>query len=254
MVVNGLAPIVAPVLGGALLSFMNWKGLFLALSVVSAVLLLVSFYGLEETWSKKTTAPGEISGVIKSFVLIGSDWKFIGLCLTQGFMMAGMFAYIGASSYVLQKIYALTPQAFSLCFAINGLGLILFSLVGAELSGHYGEDRILRSALIFAIVAAVALFICGYLSFSLPFILVALFFAISINSIICTIISSLAMQRQGDNAGSASACLGSAMFILGGISVPLTGLGGISINTMTIIILVCYIIAALLYKSLVLDL
>ncbi len=214
--------------------------------------LMVSFYGLEETLSQKGKAPGEITGIIKSLALISSDRQFIGLCLTQGFMMAGMFAYIGASPYVLQEIYALTTQAFIFCFAINGLGLILFSLSGAWLSGKYGEKRILHSSIIFAVMASLVLFICGYLSFSLPIILIAMFFAIGVNSMICTLVSSLAMQRQGDNAGSASACLGAAMFILGGISVPLTGLGGISVNTMTMMISVCYIIAALLYKNLVL--
>ena len=82
---------------------------------------------------------------------------FMGLCLTQGFVMAGMFAYIGASPFVLQQIYGLSPQMFSLCFAINGVGLIIAAQLASRLSSRWGERRVLKSGLTLAAVASLLL-------------------------------------------------------------------------------------------------
>jgi DHA1 family bicyclomycin/chloramphenicol resistance-like MFS transporter len=175
----------------------------------------------------------------------------MGFCLTQGFMMSGMFAYIGASPFVLQQLYGLTPQAFSFCFAANGLGLIIASQTSARLCPLWGEYRVLKGGLTLAFVASSCLLLAGLTGASLPIILLALFFTIASNGVIATTASSLAMQSQGHRAGSASAVIGVCMFTFGAISVPITGLGGTSVASMTGTIFGCFMLAILSFNVLV---
>lgn len=119
---------------------------------------------------------------------------FMGLCLTQGFVMAGMFAYIGASPFVLQQIYGLSPQMFSLCFAINGVGLIIAAQLASRLSSRWGERRVLKSGLTLAAVASLLLLLAAALHAPLVVLLVPLFFSVAVIGIVGPTASSLAMQ------------------------------------------------------------
>ena len=121
---------------------------------------------------------------------------FMGLCLTQGFVMAGMFAYIGASPFVLQQIYGLSPQMFSLCFAINGVGLIIAAQLASRLSSRWGERRVLKSGLTLAAVASLLLLLAAALHAPLVVLLVPLFFSVAVIGIVGPTASSLAMQSR----------------------------------------------------------
>lgn len=247
MLVNGLAPILAPVLGGAILSFTNWRGVFIILACIAVLLIIISRLKIEESLISEKRNPGSI---FSAWALLGKvicDKSFIGFCLTQGFMMSGMFAYIGASPFVLQDIYGMSAQTFSYCFAINGLGLIIASQISARLCPVFGEYRLLRMGLILAFIASLSLLLTGLMHATLSLVLVALFFTIASNAIISTTASSLAMQSQGTRAGSASAVIGVTMFTLGSISVPITSLGGTSLLSMGGTIFGCFTLAIIMF-------
>jgi len=162
-----------------------------------------------------------------------------------------MFAYIGASPFVLQEVYGLSPQAFSLCFAVNGIGLIAAGQLASHFSLRFGEQRVLRAGLTTAVISALVLPVAGFLHAPLIGILIPLFFAIAMIGIVGPCASSLAMQSQGSKAGSASALIGLSMFALGALSVPSTGLtGSTSALSMALVILGCYLLAALAYRML----
>ncbi|MCG8157629.1 multidrug effflux MFS transporter [Brenneria goodwinii] len=243
MLINGLAPIVAPVMGGAMLTLMDWRGIFIALAVIAVLLLLLSALRLPETLPPQRRAAGGVGTLILSVGSLLKQRQFMGLCLAQGFAGAGMFAYIGASPFVLQEIYHLSPQAFSVCFAINGVGLIFSAQIAAWLSGHVGEMPMLKAGLLIAGISALLLLLAAGLQASLIWLLIPLFFTIIIIGIVGPSASALAMQSQGDNAGSASALLGVSMFTLGAVSVPLTGLFGSSALSMALVIAICYALA-----------
>ncbi|PKH26491.1 MFS transporter [Enterobacterales bacterium CwR94] len=247
MLVNGLAPIFAPILGGLLLTLMNWRGLFLALAVIALALLLMTRVTLQESLVSTRRSQGSLWSAWAGLGQVIAHRPFMGFCLTQGFMMAGMFAYIGASPFVLQLVYGLSPQAFSLCFAANGLGLILGSQTGARLSGRWGEYRVLRGGLLIAVIAASGLVITGLAQLALPWVLLGLWFSIASIGVITVNASSLAMQSQGHRAGSASAVIGVTGFTLGGIAVPVTSLGGTSLLSMTLTLLGCYLLATTMF-------
>jgi len=247
MLVNGLAPIIAPVLGGGLLTFLSWRGIFGALATISILLFIFSATKLHETLPVERRSQGGAGAMIKSLGMLLRERQFMGLCLTQGFIMAGMFAYIGASPFVLQQIYHLSPVTFSLCFAINGMGLVLAAQVSTRLAAVWGELMMVKIGLIIAAVASVILVIAGALQAPLVTLLVPLFFSIINIGIIGPNAGSLAMQSQGRNAGSASALLGVSMFALGATSVPLTGIGGTSALSMALTLCGCFAIAILIF-------
>lgn len=247
MLVNGLAPIAAPVLGGFMLTVMNWRGIFFVLAGVAILLILLTRWKLHETLPAQKRSQGSLLSAWAALGQVLSHRPFMGFCLTQGFMMAGMLAYIGSSPFVLQQIYSLSPQAFSFCFAANGVGLIIASQTSARLCRVWGEYRVLQGGLVLAFVASGCLLLAGIAGESLPIILLALFFTIASNGVIATTASSLAMQSQGHRAGSASAVIGVTMFTLGAISVPVTGLGGTSVVSMTGTIFGCFMLAIVMF-------
>jgi len=247
MLVNGLAPIIAPVLGGGLLTFLSWRGIFGALATISILLFIFSATKLHETLPVERRSQGGAGAMIKSLGMLLRERQFMGLCLTQGFIMAGMFAYIGASPFVLQQIYHLSPVTFSLCFAINGMGLVIAAQVSTRLAAVWGELMMVKVGLIIAAIASVILVIAGAMQAPLVTLLVPLFFSIINIGIIGPNAGSLAMQSQGRNAGSASALLGVCMFALGATSVPLTGIGGTSALSMALTICGCFAIAILIF-------
>jgi len=250
MLVNGLAPIAAPVLGGALMAFLDWRGLFMVLAAIAVLLFVLARLKLHETLPAAQRSQGSLFSAWAALGQVVTHRPFMGFCLTQGFMMSGMFAYIGASPFVLQQIYQLSPQAFSFCFAANGVGLIIASQVSARLSPLWGEYRVLKGGLVLAFISSGSLLVAGLSSASLPLVLVALFFSVASNGVISVTAASLAMQSQGHRAGSASAVIGVTMFTLGGISVPVTGIGGTSVLTMSATIFGCYMLAILMFNLL----
>lgn len=250
MLVNGLAPIAAPVMGGALMAFLDWRGLFMVIALIALMLFILARVKLHETLPVARRSQGSIFSAWTALGQVIMHRPFMGFCLTQGFMMSGMFAYIGASPFVLQQIYQLSPQAFSFCFAANGVGLIIASQVSARLCPLWGEYRVLKGGLTLALISSSSLLLAGLTAAPLPLVLVALFFTVASNGVISVTASSLAMQSQGHRAGSASAVIGVTMFTLGGISVPVTGIGGTSVLTMTATIFGCYMLAILMFTVL----
>ena len=250
MLVNGLAPVGAPVLGGVMMTFLSWRGIFLTLGIIALLLIFLARWKLRETLPPARRNPGSLFSTWAALGQVITHRPFMGFCLTQGFMMSGMFAYIGASPFVLQQIYGLSPQAFSFCFAANGVGLIIASQTSARLCPRWGEYRVLKGGLTLAFVASTALLLAGVSHAPLPLLLLALFFTIASNGVIATTASSLAMQSQGERAGSASAVIGVTMFTLGAITVPVSGIGGTSVLSMTSTIFGCFMLAIILFNLL----
>ncbi|GAB7194172.1 hypothetical protein OS31_37190 [Dickeya oryzae] len=218
------------------------------LAVIACLLLTMSALRLNETLPAERRITGGVGSMLSSLGSLLRERTFMGLCLAQGLCGAGMFAYIGASPFVLQEVYGLSPQAFSLCFAVNGIGLIAAGQLAAHFSLRFGEQRVLRVGLAIAVIAALTLTVAGLLHAPLIAILIPLFFAIAMIGIVGPCASSLAMQSQGDKAGSASALIGLNMFVFGALSVPFTGLGGsTSALSMALVILGCYLLAVTAY-------
>lgn len=224
--VNGVAPIMAPVIGAQLLRFVPWQGVFIVLSLIGVIMFFVVLFGLPETLHIDRRSTGGVKNTIVTFRNLILDRNFIGYALVQSLVFSGMFAYISGSPFVVQNIYGATPQIFSLIFAINGLGIMIASQVTGKLAGRIHESKLLVFGLGMSWIGAFILFI--FLSFRLDliFILLPLFFVVSSVGMVNTAGFSLAMQKHGKSAGSASALLGVLSLASGAIVAPLVGIGG----------------------------
>lgn len=226
MLVNGVAPILAPITGGLLLEVTSWRGVFVVLSILGAIMLLGALFGLPETLPIQRRSTGGIKGTLSTFRSLIGDRVFMGYALSQGLVLAAMFGYISGSPFVLQNIYGVSPQTFSVLFAINGLGIIIASQITGRLAGKVSETRLLVTGLGLAALGGTLLLIMILIGAGLLAVMIPLFFVVSSVGVVTTTGFSLAMQNQERSAGSASALLGLLPFVFGAIAAPLVGLGG----------------------------
>ncbi|SEA37094.1 MULTISPECIES: multidrug effflux MFS transporter [unclassified Paenibacillus] len=246
MLINGVAPIAAPIIGGQLLAYTSWRGVFILLSIIGILTLVAVVVGLGETLPAERRSSGGLKQTLITFRKIAGDRLFMGYALTQGFVSAGMFAYISGSPFVLQKIYGISPQMFSICFAINGLGIILASQIAGRLAGKVSETRLLIAGLITAALGGTSLLIAILAGGNLISVLIPLFLVVSSVGLVNTASFSLAMANQEKSAGSASALIGVMTFLFGGIVAPLVGLGGEGTAVPMGIVIACADLGALL--------
>lgn len=252
MLVNGAAPILAPILGALLLQWTSWRGVFLVLCLIGAALLAAVWYLLPETLPAEHRSKGGMKHTVAAFGVLFRDRRFVGLALSQGLVYAGMFAYISGSPFVLQDLYGVSPQMFSLIFAGNGLGIILWSQLTGKLVNRYSEAALFKFGIGQAFAGGVCLVAAILSGAGLALILPGLFLVVTSVGIASTSGTSLAMQQYGHAAGSASALLGLISYIFGGLISPLVGLGGSGTALpMGIIILVAEAGAVLSYFLLV---
>ncbi|MDX8364699.1 multidrug effflux MFS transporter [Cytobacillus sp. IB215665] len=224
--INGIAPIMAPVLGAQLLKIVPWQGVFILLSIIGLVMFFVVLLGLPETLHDDKRSVGGMKNTFTTFRNLILDRTFIGFALAQGFVFAAMFAYISGSPFVVQNIYGESPQMFSLIFAINGLGIMIASQTTGKLAGRIHESKLFLFGLATSLFGGILLFVLILLHAKLIFLLIPLFFVVSSVGIVSTSGFSLAMQKQGKNAGSAAALLGVMSLALGAFVAPLVGVGG----------------------------
>ncbi|KIL42040.1 MFS transporter [Gordoniibacillus kamchatkensis] len=226
MLINGGAPILAPIAGAQLLKFTAWPGVFIVLGVIGMIMLAAVLLALPETLPAQRRSKGGMRGTFSTFWRLLRDRSFMGYALSQGLVSAAMFAYISGSPFVVQNLFGASPQMFSLIFAMNGIGIIIAGQLTGRLAGKIGETKLLVFGLGYAATGGVLLLAMILAGGGLPAILPPLFMVVSSVGIVGTTSFSLAMQKQGQSAGSASALQGLLSLISGGVVAPLVGIGG----------------------------
>lgn len=226
VLVGNLGPIVAPIAGGAILSFTKWNGVFIVLACIGAILIFMVSLKLPETLPPEKRVPSNLPQLMSNFGSLFKEREFMGYAFTQGFTTAGIFAYVSGIPFVYQNIYHVSPQQFSLLFGVNGLGLIIGSQLVGRLADYISERTFLKIGLGISIAAGAILLIALLLKAPLIAVAIPIFFFVSSISIIGTTSFALAIESQGHIAGSASALLGLLPFLLGSLSAPLVGIAG----------------------------
>ncbi|MFJ7970718.1 multidrug effflux MFS transporter [Psychrobacillus sp. NPDC096389] len=246
--VNGAAPILAPLAGGIVLNFTSWNAVFIILGVIGLIMFLGVLFFLPETLPVEKRSEGSILAVVKTFRGLLKDRLFMGIACTQALIMASMFAYIAGSPFILQNLYNVTPQQFSMLFALNGIGIIIAAQMTGRLSNTIGEVQLLFSGVLLSFIGSLLLLVVILFKLPLFVMALALFLIVSSVGMVSTSSFSLGMQRQGNSAGSASAFLGLLPFIGGAIVSPLVGIAGDQTAwPMGIIIVLCSGIALLIF-------
>ena len=224
MMVNGLAPILAPVIGGQILLFTSWRGVFVMLVLVGIFQLLATLM-YQETLPAAKRIPG-LKDSFAKFPQLLKDRYFLGHCLVQCFVFGAFFSYLAGSSFIFQNIFHVSPQTYSLIFGGIGAGLLLSGMLPARLAGRVPDEKLLHVSLVLPLLGSVLLFIAFYFQAGMAIILPVLFLTIVPLSVMGAASFSLALSRQGKNAGSASALIGFFSMILGGCMMPLVGIAG----------------------------
>ncbi|TVT08687.1 Bcr/CflA family multidrug efflux MFS transporter [Amycolatopsis bartoniae] len=226
MLVSGLAPILAPVLGGQILRLTSWRGVFVVLTVFGALLLLATVLALPEPLPPERRSPNRLGATLRTYAGLLGDRSFFGYALAGGLMFAGLFAYVSASSFVLQGVYGLSPQEFSLVFGGNGVGIVLAGQLNGRLVGRFPERALLAAGLTTSAVGGIGVLVAAVFSLPLPALLVPLVLLVASIGMVMPNASSLALAEHPRSAGAASALLGVLQFVIGGLATPLVGIGG----------------------------
>jgi DHA1 family bicyclomycin/chloramphenicol resistance-like MFS transporter len=230
MLISGVAPIVAPLIGGQILRVTDWRGVFVVLTVVGALLAAVVWRRLPETLAPADRHGGGVGQALRAMRGLLTDLPFTGYTLAGGFAFAALFAYISASPFVIQEIYGASPQTFSLLFGVNSVGLMIAGQInGKVLVGRVSLDKVLATGLAVIVLASAALLLMtsGALGeVGLVPVAAALFVLMSAMGITLPNAQSLALLRTRHAAGSASALLGTSSFLVGAVASPLVGIAG----------------------------
>ena len=223
MLVMGLAPILAPMLGGVLVNLYGWQSIFLVLTLFSAGCTLAVALGLPESLpSNQPRQP--LSGALRQYGRLLKDRVFMGHALTGGIAIAGMFAYIAGSPFVFIKLYGVPAEHYGWLFGSNAAGFILVAQVNARLLAKRGPAFLLaRTVWVYLAAGLVLLGISALHTRALWPLLVPLFVCIASLGCIIPNASACAMSGQGARAGSASALLGCVQFSVAAGAAALVG-------------------------------
>ncbi|MEU5216321.1 Bcr/CflA family multidrug efflux MFS transporter [Streptomyces sp. NPDC020807] len=230
MLISGVAPIVAPLVGGQILRITDWRGVFHVLTVVGVLLTLVVWRFLGETLPPQRRHEGGLGDALRTMRGLLADRTFTGYVLTGGLSFAALFAYIAASPFVVQEIYGASPQTFSLLFGLNSVGLIAAGQVnGKLLVGRVSLDKVIAWGLAATLLAAVALLLMTTGAFGdvgLVPVAAGLFVLMTAMGLTLPNSNAQALMRTPHAAGSASALLGTSSFLIGAVASPLVGIAG----------------------------
>jgi DHA1 family bicyclomycin/chloramphenicol resistance-like MFS transporter len=255
MLIIGLGPILAPVVGGQLLRFTSWRGIFIALALLGLVLAVVASWQLPETLAQDRRRDPGVSETRRSVAFLLRGRRFDGYVLVVGLSSGAVVAYVAGSSFVLEDRYGASPQLFGVLFAANAL----FMVAGAQLNAHLLRTRSPRLLLGFGLAAMIVAGASLLVAVSFPraglaVVVPPLALLMFSWSFIQANALALALTDHPSMAGTASAVLGVSQYGVGAIIAPLVGIGGNQTALpMALVIGICALGAAVAFRSLVLG-
>ncbi|MBK1658516.1 Bcr/CflA family multidrug efflux MFS transporter [Paracraurococcus ruber] len=224
MLVMGLAPILAPSLGGLLLAVADWRAIFWVLAGYSAGLAVLCWFALPETLEPERRRREGPLGILLTYARLLRQRVFLGHALAGALSTAGMFAYIAGSPFVFMDLFAVPPDRYALFFGMNALGLIAVGQVNARLVRRVPAERALAVAQ--AVMLAAGLLLLGAAATGLggfTALVVLIFTFVACNGAVMPLATTLAMASQARAAGSASAVIGTLQFGVGAVAGALVG-------------------------------
>lgn len=244
--IAGLAPILAPVVGAQLLRFTSWRGTFAALAVLGVLITVGSLLSLHESLPPERRHGQGLSSTTRAIGGLLRDTRFLGYILTSTFGFGALFAYVGGSSVVLQTVYAISPQTYSLLFAVNSVAVVGFT----QLNGRVLVNRLSSAALLLlglgtaALAGAALVLFTAVWDVGLAGVWPALFLLMASMGVVLPNSSAQALTMAPHAAGSASALIGTGTFLCGAVVAPLSSAGGSpSAVLLGVVVLSCALLA-----------
>lgn len=216
MLVMGAAPILAPSIGGAILTLVGWRAIFGVLAALGIILLFGVRLTMEETLPRQHVVPLNAVRIVGDYARLFGQYSFIAPALCGSLAFAGLFAYVTGGPHVLIGIYGIAPEHFGLAFGANALGLIGASQINRRLLRSRNPDTVLAGAMWILPAAGLIIALPVWLGLdSLALLLIGLFVFLSGIGFILPNAAALALAQAADRAGAASALLGALQFLLG---------------------------------------
>ena len=250
MLVMGLAPILAPLIGGQILVLFGWRAIFWTLAGFGLACLTAVVLVLGESLPSERRTAGGLSDALRVYARLLSDRAFMRFNLSGALAIAGMFAYIFGSPFVFMQIHGVRPDRYGWLFGLNALGLIGASQLNRLALGRVAGAGILSRALYVTAAAGLALLIEAWTGAGgLPALLLPLFVYIASLGFVLPNVTAAALAPQGRNAGSASAMLGTVQFGAGAVVGMLLGaLGDGTAVPMAALVAACGLSSLAVYR------
>jgi MFS transporter, DHA1 family, multidrug resistance protein len=227
MLVLGVAPVVAPSLGAAVLLQASWHWVFAVLVVLAGLLLLLAVLALPETLPQSHRRPLRVGGIFATYGELLRDLRFVILVLVAALGMSGLFAYIAGASFVMQGRYGLDQQAFALVFGAGAVALIGATQFNVVLLRRFSPQAIVLWALVASsLFGAIFVGLAAAGVGGLPAFVVPVWAILAAMGLVIPNAPALALTRHADAAGTSAALLGAAQFGLGAAVAPLVGVLG----------------------------
>ncbi|ALG85978.1 MFS transporter [Gordonia phthalatica] len=246
MIITSAAPVVAPLLGGALIGPIGWRGIFVVLTGLAVVMLLSVLAFVPETLPTERRHPFQAGTIAHNMRAVLGNRRYLGYTLAFAIGFGGMFAYISASPFVIQEYMGFSPGAFSILFAINAVGIGIAGTVNTKLVGRVRPQRLLAVGVALLVTVGIAMILAVTLAPGVHWLLLVLMFCLTSSfGLTAGNATALALGEVRERAGTGSAVLGTLQFVVGAIVPPLVGLGGsASPVPMAIVVVICTLLSA----------
>jgi DHA1 family bicyclomycin/chloramphenicol resistance-like MFS transporter len=242
--VIGAAPVLAPTIGGEVLRFTSWRGVFVILAVYGLLLLAVGVFLLRETLPPERRSSSGVAGTLRGYRSLFGDRAYVGLVLVAGLTMAGLFSYVSGSSFVYQDEFGLDEQQFGLLFGAGAFFLIAATQLNPVLLRWFSPAQVLVTGTVAGAAAgSVLLLLAGTSTGGLFAVAVPLWGVLFACGLALPNAPALALSRHGEAAGTAAALLGAVQFGVGAAVSPLVGLLGNDAVAMGTVIVASLVLA-----------
>ncbi|PBC40515.1 Bcr/CflA family drug resistance efflux transporter [Rhodococcus sp. ACPA4] len=228
MIIGGVAPVVAPLLGGVLLGPVGWRGIFWVLTAAGAVMVAGVFTLVPETLPPERRHGGGLKALVANLGYVTGNRRYLGYALAFIFGFGALFSYIAASPFVVQNVLGLTPSQFSMVFAVNAVGMVAAATITARLLGRLSARTLLNFGVALLTISGAVLFCTAALfnSTNPAALLIPLFVSVSSIGFIMGNATALAQGEVTAAAGTGSALMGAGQFGLAAAVSPLVGIAG----------------------------
>lgn len=247
--VSGVAPVIAPLIGSALLAVMPWRGIFVVLAVYGAVMLVSAIALVPETLPKARRGANGGATVLQRYRSVFSDRVFIGVLIIGGMTFSGLFSYLSSSSFLFQEGYGFDAQQYGMLFAVNSLGVVLGVQTASRLAARFGPQWVLAFSTATLVLASAAIIVFDQLGLGLWPTMAALFVFMTACGFTFPCVQVLALDRHGKAAGTAASIIGASNFGVAGLISPIVGWiardAGITATTMASVMVGCAVIGCL---------
>ncbi|HHE5724376.1 TPA: multidrug effflux MFS transporter [Staphylococcus aureus] len=227
MLVNGIAPVVAPTIGGIILNYSVWRMVFVILTIFGFVMVIGSLLKVPEslTVTNRESSSG-LKTMFKNFKILLKTPRFVLPMLIQGMTFVLLFTYISASPFIIQKIYGMTAIQFSWMFAGIGITLIISSQLTGYLVDFIDSQKLMRGMTMIQIIGVILVTIVLLNHWSFWILAIGFIILIAPVTGVATLGFTIAMDESSSGRGSSSSLLGLVQFLFGGVASPLVGVKG----------------------------